>query len=284
MRAIDGLARTAAIGIAMPHERSVSRSSMSDSSVSPAVNPVGVVIRYAFYSAGAIAFALIAFSILKVFNAVAFYRVQTVDEVPSFRLVDSDLARLPMQTKVISGGATGRTETRHYGQPYDRSLNLTVILSIRPAPGNGLPVTRSTFADVQASLNNSYYSGSSGSGRYDLETRFGPVRATDTRISADGLIKPCLSFQSRFETPLVRLEGSYCEASGAKPSPHRLACMLDSLVLDTRLAVVEADVFLREHMTRRANCTATPVSQTIDAQSKSVSPPARWSMPSAVRR
>ena len=256
--------------------------------VSSAVNTAGVMIRYAFYSTGALAFGLIGFSILKVFNVVSFYRVQPVDEVPSFRLVDSELARLSMRTKITNGGAIGRIETRHYGQSYDRNANLTVTLAMPPkvgtvpAIGPGGP----TFAEVRNSLASAAYaSGSvSGSTRYDLETRFGSVRAAETRISADGLIKPCLAFHSRFETEAVRMEGSYCEATGGKPSPHRLACILDGLVLDARLASADADAFLRSRMGRGPLCMSTPVSQTMDTGQRPVSPPWRWSTPSASRR
>jgi hypothetical protein len=238
------------------------------------------LIRYTFYALGALAFGLIGLSLLKVFNAVSFYRIAPVDEVPAFRLVDSELVRLSMLTKVTSGASLGRVETRQYGQPHDRSVNLSITLMMPPKLGSG---TNASFADVRNALVSS--SSFSGTGvRYDLETRFGPVRAAETRINADGLIKPCLAFQSRFETLAVRLDGSFCEAAGGKPSPQRLACILDTLVLDNKLASADADAFLRERMTRRALCTATPVTQTMDTQQRPVSPPSRWSAPSATRR
>jgi hypothetical protein len=197
--------------------------------------------------------------------------------------VDGELARLPMQAKVTSSGSIGRVETRHYGQPHDRSANLTLIMTMPPKGGNG---PTNMFAEVRNSLLTSAYSGSSyGSMRYDLETRFGPISAGETRITADGLIKPCLSFQSRFATQAIRLDGSYCEATGAKPSPYRLACILDGLVLDTRLASADADAFMRGRMAQRTACTATPVSQTMDTQGgRYMSPPSRWSQPSTNRR
>jgi len=144
----------------------------------------------------------------------------------------------------------------------------------------------SMFAEVRNSVASAAFASMStyGSMRHDLETRFGPVHAAETRITADGLIKPCLAFKSRFATEAVRLEGTYCEATGAKPSPHRLACILDGLVLDARLASTQADAFLRGRMAQRPYCTSTPVSQTMDTQYNSVSPPSRWSAPSANRR
>jgi hypothetical protein len=253
-----------------------------DNVVSVARN-AATLIRFAFYTAGLLAFGLISYSISNVFGAVSFYSVKTVDEVPSFRLVDGELARLPMQTKVTGGGSIGRIETRHYGQPHDRNTNLTVTLTISPKVETGMS---SMFAEVRNSVASAAFASMStyGSMRHDLETRFGPVHAAETRITADGLIKPCLAFKSRFATEAVRLEGTYCEATGAKPSPHRLACILDGLVLDARLASTQADAFLRGRMAQRPYCTSTPVSQTMDTQYNSVSPPSRWSAPSANRR
>jgi hypothetical protein len=55
-------------------------------------------------------------------------------------------------------------------------------------------------------------------------------------------------------------------------------------VLDKPLASKEADAFVRAHMARPANCSAVPVSQTVDTRSRtSKNSPGRWSMPSARR-
>jgi hypothetical protein len=246
------------------------------------IRNTGTLIRFSFYAAGLLGFGLISLSISRVFGTVSFYKVEAVNEGPSFRLVDGELARLSTRTKVTSSGAAGRTETRNYGQPHDRNTNLTVTLTLTPKVQTGMS---SMFAEIRNSVANAAFAGSAyGSARYDLETRFGRVHAAETSITADGLIKPCLSFQSRFATEVVKLEGTYCEATGAKPSPSRLACMLDGLVLEARLASAEADAFLRGRMAQRPYCTSTPVSQTMDTQSRSVSPPSRWSVPSANRR
>jgi hypothetical protein len=255
--------------------------------ISSVVDHSGTIIRYAFYTAGAVAFVLIALVLIKINSLVPSKQVKPVEinPSPSFRIVDADIARLPAQAKVISDGVTGRTEIRHYGQPYDRRANFSIALVMRLKPPPEV-AARQSFANVRNTLTMSAFGHSmSGSGkRYDLETRFGPVRAAETAINADGLLKPCLTFLSRFETDEVRLEGAYCEANGAKPSPHALACIIDSLKLDTKLPSAEADAFLRERIARGPNCTSVPVSQTIDMQSRRpVSPPSRWSMPSAKR-
>lgn len=62
---------------------------------------------------------------------------------------------------------------------------------------------------------------------YDLETRFGAVRAMEMRIDADGLWKQCLAFQSRFDNPAIYLMGWSCDATGAQPSATALACTLE---------------------------------------------------------
>jgi hypothetical protein len=248
-----------------------------DPVVTAVISQSGTFIRYAFYAAGTVAFALVAIAILRINSFVTFNSVKLVADAPSFRLVDGELLRLSMKSKVISGGSTGRIEIRHYGQSYDRGTNFSIALVIRPRPSD--QVVGPTFADVRSALAMASYGGTTD--RYDLETRFGSVRASETRINADGRIKPCLTFYSRFQTEAVRIEGGYCEADGSKPDAQRLACILDGMVLDTKLANPEADAFLRERMARRPHCSSTPVSQTLDTRYKPMSPPSRWSMPSA---
>jgi hypothetical protein len=233
------------------------------STVSSAVKVSGTFFRYAFYATGMLAFVLIAFAIVRVNSFVSFNRVKTASDSASFRIVEKGFAKLPMQSKVTSGGAVGRIEVLHYGRLHDRAANLSIALVVPPKPDDRL--VRPDFAAVRTTLAmNATNSALPSTARYDLETRFGPVRASETRVNADGLIKPCLLFYSRFDTEAVRLMGVMCEADGSKPSPHGLACVLDGLVLEGRLPAEAADRFLREHMSQRPRCTATPVSQTID--------------------
>jgi len=93
-----------------------------------------------------------------------------------------------------------------------------------------------------------------------------------------------LAFRSRLETTAVYLTGWYCNGSGNKPSPHSLACLLDRLVIERELAVKDADTFMRGRMTKAAYCQAAPVTQTTDTGHRGVSPPSRWSQPSATYR
>jgi hypothetical protein len=120
---------------------------------------------------------------------------------------------------------------------------------------------------------------------HDLDTRFGAVRATEMRVDSDGQWKQCLSFASRFDTTAVYFVGWFCDASGAKPSPDRLACILDKITLNKELASKDADAFMREKMAKGGLCSATPVSQTIDTRTyRAPQQPSRWSTPSAQRR
>ena len=119
---------------------------------------------------------------------------------------------------------------------------------------------------------------------HDLDTRFGEFRATEMRIDTDGRWKQCLAFRSRLETTAVYLTGWYCDGSGSKPSPNSLACLLDKLVIERELAVKDADTFMRGRMTKAARCEASPVTQTTDTGPRGVSPPWRWSQPSATYR
>ena len=70
-----------------------------------------------------------------------------------------------------------------------------------------------------------------------MDTRFGAVRAADLNVNSDGFIKQCIVFLTRFETNAVYMKGWLCEASGAKPSADKLACMIDRMVLDKPLRV-----------------------------------------------
>ncbi len=99
---------------------------------------------------------------------------------------------------------------------------------------------------------------------WDMETRFGDVRALDMVVQADGLRKQCLAFLSRFDTNAVYVKGWYCEADGSRPVADHVACLIDRLVLDKPLADKEADAFLRARMARGMRCSATPVTQTSD--------------------
>jgi len=249
-----------------------------------AIGHVGTAIRYTFYSVGAIGFAIVGLFFWSA-SSVFDYRVKTVADSPAFHLSASHLQRLPVSSQILSSKFYGRMEIRQYGQLYDRDVDLTVALVMPPA---GTPMLREfgrqlrdirPMQTAQAVFGNFYF---------DIQTRFGPIRATDLRVHSDGQWKQCLAYLSRFESLSVYLTGWYCDASGAKPSAEKLACTLDKLTLDKDLASKEAEAFLRVRLSRPGSCSAEPVSQTTDVRSsydrRSISNPQRWSTPSSTYR
>ena len=100
---------------------------ISHKDVVATVSAAGLVIRYTFYLVGALTLALIAIAITTIWG----WRARTIDAKPAFRIAAPELARLPMRSKVILSWH-GRIETRHYGQIYDRDMDLTVALIMPP--------------------------------------------------------------------------------------------------------------------------------------------------------
>jgi hypothetical protein len=259
---------------------------MTRKDVVATVSVAGIIVRYGFYLIGALTLALIAIAITTAWG----WRVRTIDAKPAFRIAAPELARLPLRSKVILSWH-GRIETRHYGQVYDRDMDFTVALIMPPSDGvkvtlDGLP----DIPDIKPLRNRRVVSNTFN---HDLETRFGPLRATEVRVDTDGRWKQCLTYYSRFASESVTLAGWYCDASGGKPSPDRLACLLDRLVLDAPLDSREADSFMREQGSRATRCSASPVSQTIDTRSSSnyfnsssnrMKPPSNWSRPAPLWR
>lgn len=238
--------------------------SLSRSDLGSFVSGLGIIIRYGFYAVGAVVLAMVGIGL---FRGLA-PRVTILSESPAFRLASAELGRLPAGAQVVTEKRIGRIETRQYGRLYDRDTDLTAILTM---PARQIVLGRNFVREMQdirplsearAMLTTTYY---------DLETRFGEVRAADLNVDADGRRKLCLAFLSRYDTVSLSLKGWYCQANGARPTAQQLACILDSLTLDAPLASGEADAFVRSRMARRPRCAATPVSQTTDTRPR-VSP------------
>ncbi len=245
-----------------------------------AISPIsmaGAVIRYTFYTVGALVLGLIGLGVLSVWKVVP----KPVDAPPAFRIAASEFASKPTNGNIVTSSRIGRAEVMQYGQLHSRSNDLAVVL-VMPPKGIGmgthlvqdlnevnlLRLKRTTLTQTH----------------YDIDTRFGEYRATEMRVDTDGRWKQCLAFRSRFDTASVYLTGWYCDGSGSKPSSHSLACILDKLVIERDLASKEADSFLRGRMAKAAHCQAAPVTQTTDTGHRGVSPPSRWSQPSATYR
>jgi hypothetical protein len=244
--------------------------------LSSAVSLAGVFVRYAFYFFGMIVFGLIAFGLIWLWSN----RAQVVDAKPGFRISDGSFARLPVSSDVIVSGSVGRVEIMQYGAMDHRGIDLTVAIAF-PPPGG--VQTRPTFEprDTKLLRNMRFQTLYT---HFDLETRYGPVHAIETRVETDGRWKQCLAFSSRFDTRAVFLSGWTCDATGTKPGADALACALDKLVIDKELPTKEADAYMRPRMSRSAYCAARQVTQTFDTGSRPIAPPSRWSQPSARTR
>jgi hypothetical protein len=202
-----------------------------------------------------------------------------VNAPPAFHVSAGEFAGKPVTGHVVTSSRLGRAEVVQYGQLNNRESDLAVVL-VMPPKGIGLGTQ---FAQDLIDINLLQLKRSitmSGT-HYDLDTRFGEYRATEMRVDADGRWKQCLAFRSRLETAAVYLTGWYCDGSGSKPSANALACVLDKLVVDRELAVKEADTFMHARMSKSGYCQASPVSQTTDTGHRGISPPSRWSQPSA---
>jgi hypothetical protein len=198
-------------------------------------------------------------------------RPQIVEAPPAFRVTGSEVRGLTRTSEISTVGGA-RYEAANYGQLYHHNRDMTVIM-VMPPQGRamardfaselaGIPLLRRTRARLQPVY-------------YDLETRFGPLRAAEMYVDVDGRRKLCLAFLSRFETPYVYMKGWLCEADGARPSAGALACLIGGIALDQSLANRDADAFMRSRLSRGGACQATPVTQTTDTRPRRP-PPRRY--------
>jgi hypothetical protein len=222
----------------------------------------GTTVRYSFYVAGTVVFALIAIAVVRVSS---FFNQPTgVTTKASFQIASPDIARLSATSTAARFNA-GWQEVLQYGRIYDRDTDFTLVVNMPADPDT--PLIRdysSEMSSLRPLLRTAYMSATST--YYDLETRFGPVRAASFQANSDGQTKLCVSYLSRFDTNAVYLKGWLCEASGARPNFHTLACMLDRIALKGLLPTAAAQSFFEERIKRSARCSAEPVSQTTDTR------------------
>ena len=205
--------------------------------------------------------ALIGIVVMRVTSF--FDQPSSVSSKASFQINAPELTRLTPRANSARFNA-GWQETLQYGQVFDRNTDFTLVINMPSNPDTPLVRDYSYEMSSLRPLLRTAYVGSST--YYDLQTRFGPVRAANFQVNSDGQIKLCVSYLSRFETPAVYLKGWYCEASGARPNFHTLACMLDRITLQGVLPTATAQSFFEERMKRSARCSAEPVSQTTDTR------------------
>lgn len=229
--------------------------------ISIAANYAGVAVRYAFYASGAFVFAIIGILVVLGWSRSA--REVPVAAQPAVQITAPELTRLPTTSSAAKSSA-GWHEVVQYGQLYDRDTDFTLVLMMPSAPDEFVirdfsaemldlrPISAAVYAFPPA--------------YYDLETRFGAVRAASFQIRADGRMKLCLSYLSRFETSAIYYKGWFCETSGARPNAYALACMLDRLTLKGPLPSSAAQSFFDQRLKRSAHCNAEPVTQTTDTR------------------
>ena len=219
-------------------------------------------VRLSFYAAGIFGFISLGLLASWIWTRLPPF-VPGVKSQPVFQVRANVLAHRP-QTMTAETNSYGWVQSLQYGQLYDRDADLTMVMIVPHERHQTL--MRDYVAEI-AGLRPLYgrrMALSSSRSFYDLETRFGPVRASEFAINADGRTKLCISYLSRFQSPAFYLKGWYCEANGARPSFSALACIIDQLALSKPLASTEATDFITERMKRSPRCYAEPVSQTTD--------------------
>jgi len=252
--------------------------------VAPAFSTASAFIRVACYGVQLAVLGVVGLGFSSVYGDYSFWSTapKPVDAPPAFRIAAGEFAGKPATGHVVTSTRLGRAEVVQYGQLNNRNSDLAIVL-LMPPKGIGMG-TQFVQDLTDINLLRLKRSFSMRETHYDLDTRFGEFRATEMRIDTDGRWKQCLAFRSRLETTAVYLTGWYCDGSGSEPSANSLACLLDKLVIERELAVKDADTFMRARMAKAARCQASPVTQTTDTGHRGVSPPWRWSQPSATYR
>ena len=237
------------------------------------ISIAGNLIKYGFYTIGMLVLGIIGLGIMSLWKIPP----KPIDVPPAFRTTAQGLSRLPVTGHLLSSSLIGRAEVRQYGRLTNRDIDLAVVLFMPP---KGVGMGTEFVQDLRTLNLLKMTRMSMTQTHYDMDTRFSEFCGTEMRVDTDSRWKQCIAFRSRFDSPSVYVAGWYCDATGTKPSADAVACMLDKLVLDKELDSKEADTFLREKMTKRANCMGSPVTQTTATGSRRVSSPYRWSQPS----
>ena len=193
--------------------------------------------RFFFYLFGMLLFAGLGYLLLKGWNL----RPQFLGVQPSFSIAATPLDGLSATSRVTTAYGA-RIEMRQYGQPHDRNVDLTANLVLpNPSEPAHPRIRAQDITEIQTPFRGAY---ASSTAHYDLETRFGAIRAFEFTAYTDGRAKLCIAWRSRFDTSAFFLNGWYCEASGARPSFQALACILDKLTLEQLISGQYADLDL----------------------------------------
>jgi hypothetical protein len=192
--------------------------------------------------------------VIALFGMFTLLQIRANERDPAgMRFADADLGSLPTHSSVTDNPTVGHGETRQYGLFDSSNKDVTVMMVVPPA---GQPVGRDFMQEVRWFEPIRSATRAAMGTNYELETRFGIFQAAEIQIDMAARWKDCLAFLSRFETSSIYIKGWYCDGVGAKPNAERLACALDSLVLDKPLESARADAFMHEHMARPSFCAA----------------------------
>jgi hypothetical protein len=175
------------------------------------------------------------------------------DDPAGVRLSDREITQFPTRSYIATSASLGRGEVRQYGLLDDKHMDATVIMMIPPPGQMGGRDFSQEVRELDAVRNATR---ATIAGSYELQTRFGLYQATELQVDMVGRWKDCLAFVSRFDTSAVYVKGWYCNTIGEKPNPERLACALDGLTVDGRLATADADTFMHGRIARPSFCAA----------------------------
>lgn len=220
----------------------------------------GTTIRYLYMLVGIAMFAITS-SIM--WKGASFFSYLTPSSTAPVEISVPDLARLKPVSKAWQNGM-GTLEEVTYGRVYDRDTDFKLVV-VMPSASMQASVWNfmSEVRDMREISSARYDYPQTF---YDLETRFGPIRATHFSMEVDGRAKLCMAYVSRFETGSLVYKGWFCEANGARPNPFTLACMLDRMSIKGKLPSADAQAFLDTKIKKPGHCSADPVSQTVDTR------------------
>lgn len=230
-----------------------------DLQASQTARHAGALARFSFYVTGTLVFGVVAVAVLTVWNKLSAFGVDPSQ--PVIQLSVPELAKVTPQARATKSGF-GWHELVQFGQLHDRDADFTLAVEMPKESSRVLPREfRREMGDLRQLSHATF---SYPEAYYDLETRFGPVRAARFQIKADGRFKLCMGYVSRFETGALAFKGWYCEANGGKPSPYGLACLIDKVTVKGPLPSEAAQAFFLQRAARGPRCTADPVTQTTD--------------------
>lgn len=232
---------------------------MSDQ-IRATIGYAGTAIRYAFLLVGTLFFGIVALAVWRGWSVVSSIVPMAAEPV---QVAVPELARLKPSSKAWKSGLGWQQEVQ-YGRIYDRDTDFRLLVTMPSQTVQNLSsASFYQLPDIREFARARY---AYPAMHYDLETRFGPVRAAHFEAEVDGRTKLCMGFASRFDTGSFTYRGWFCEANGARPSPSALACMLDRIVIKGRLPSAEAQAFVETMVRRPGRCSADPVSQTVDTR------------------